>query len=114
MAGKLLKAWMQDAVQLLNQGQDFPDDWQGILNLATGNIDVSKKPAEQTDQHEDGTTVQGTAVSMRRDSWLALNDTGSGSAGLGVLSGELSYTEKRNWKRQSGNRKRILKVSSWI
>lgn len=94
VAGKLLKAWMQDAVQLLNQGQDFPDDWQGILNLATGNIDVSKKPAEQTDQHEDGTTVQGTAVSMRKMTPVALNDTGSGSAGLGVLSGELSYTKE--------------------
>lgn len=94
VAGSVLKTWMQDAIDLAKQEQDFPDDWQGILNLATGNIDVSKKPAEQTDQHEDGTTVQGTAVSMRKMTPAALNDTGSGSAGLGVLSGELSYTKE--------------------
>jgi len=94
VAGSVLKTWMQDAIDLAKQEQDFPDDWQGILNLATGNIDVSKKPAEQTDQHEDGTTVQGTAVSMRKMTPVALNDTGSGSAGLGVLSGELSYTKE--------------------
>ena len=42
VGGKLLKAWMQDAAQI---SAEYPPDWQGKLNLATGNVDVSRVSA---------------------------------------------------------------------
>ena len=79
VGGKLLKAWMQDAARLT---QEYPEDWQGTLNLASGTVDIGRVPDENS------TVAFRAAVPEEK------MDADYDSAGLGLLTDGMTYTKE--------------------
>ena len=86
VGGKLLKGWMQDAAELARQEEDYPENWQGILNLSTGNIDISRK--------NDPGSAEGTAVSLRTAVPMSTLSMDFSSGGMDLITGDISYTSE--------------------
>lgn len=82
VGGKLLKAWMQDAAQI---SAEYPPDWQGKLNLATGNVDVSRVSAAASGA---------AAVSLKTAEPQVKMDSDYDSAGLGLVTDGMTYTKE--------------------
>ncbi len=83
LAGELRKYWIQDAADLVKKGKSFPQGWQGVLDAEKGTIEVSMQSGETT----------ASFVSLEK-SRVIQQDSGNASSGLGLLTGDLSYTKE--------------------
>jgi uncharacterized repeat protein (TIGR02543 family) len=95
VGGKLLKAWLQDASRL---EQDFPENWQGTVNLASGTIEAGQRPedGETAVLHRTKATVgKETAPEALFTAVAAAMEEGNyDSAGLGLIRDDMTYTKE--------------------